>query len=262
VLHEYGISRLLKLPVTGGMPFMVGLDLVIAMPISWLPLVCDYSRYSKGTGPALWGTWVGYFIFSSWMYAIGLAAALATQSPTPDSMVLDLMVGFGLALPAMIIVLFSTFTTTFLDIYSTAVSALNIWPGLGERRGSLACGILGTVLALVFPATAYEGFLLFIGSVFCPLFGVVLADYFFLRQRRYFETGTDPRKIYWYLWGFNPWAFVAWAAGFAFYHYLQRETAWGSSIPSLLAAGLLYLIFMALFSKHQTVSEGRKGGAL
>ena len=258
VLHEYGISRLLASPVTGGMPFMVGLDLVIAMPISWLPLVCDYSRYSKATGPAFRGTWAGYFIFSSWMYAIGLAAALATHSPTPDSMVLELMVGLGLALPAMIIVLFSTFTTTFLDIYSTAVSALNIWPGLGERRGSLACGILGTALALVFPATAYEGFLLFIGSVFCPLFGVVLADYFFLRQKRYFEAGTDPRKSYWYLWGFNPWAFIAWAAGFAFYHYLQRETAWGSSIPSLLAAGFLYLICMRLFSKHQTVSEGRK----
>ncbi len=239
---------------------MVGLDLVIAMPISWLPLVCDYSRYSKDTGTAFWGTWVGYFIFSSWMYAIGLAAALATQSPTPESMVLELMVGLGLAVPAMIIVLFSTFTTTFLDIYSTAVSALNIWPQMGEKRGSLVCGILGTALALMFPATAYEGFLLFIGSVFCPLFGVVLADYFFFRRKTYFEPGTDPKKSYWYLGGFNPWAFVAWASGFGFYHFLQRETAWGSSIPSLLATGVLYLILMGFFHKGLEASGRKKGG--
>jgi len=152
----------------------------------------------------------------------------------------------------MIIVLFSTFTTTFLDIYSTAVSALNIWPRMGERRGSLVCGVLGTLLALMFPAMAYEGFLLFIGSVFCPLFGVVLADYFFFRRKRYFDAGTDPIKTYWYMGGFNPWAFVAWAAGFGFYHFLQQQTAWGSSIPSLLAAGLLYLILMGLF-------QGRPG---
>jgi putative hydroxymethylpyrimidine transporter CytX len=247
VFHEYGLSRLLEAPVKGGMPFMIGLDLVIAMPISWLPLVCDYSRYGKSTGSAFWGTWLGYFIVSSWMYTIGLAAALATQSPTPDSMVLELMVGLGLVVPAIIIVLFSTFTTTFLDIYSTAISALNIWPEMGQSRGSVSCGILGTVLALMFPATAYEGFLLFIGSVFCPLFGVVLADFFFLRRQRYFESGFDRQDIYWYIGGFNPWAFVSWGIGFGLYHLLQRETAWGSSIPSLLATGVIYMILMRLF---------------
>ncbi|MBW1780624.1 MAG: putative hydroxymethylpyrimidine transporter CytX [Deltaproteobacteria bacterium] len=260
VLKEYGLSRLMGVPAKGGMPFMVGLDLVIAMPISWLPLVCDYSRFGKGTGPAFWGTWVGYFIVSSWMYTIGLAAALATQSATPESMVLELMVGLGLAAPAIIIVLFSTFTTTFLDIYSTAVSALNIWPEMGQRRGSLACGILGTVLALMFPATAYEGFLLFIGSVFCPLFGVVLADYFFLRRQRYFETGFDQQGRYWYVAGFNPWAFVAWGIGFGLYHLLQRETGWGSSIPSLIATGVMYLILMQCFGFSSHMGEVEKGG--
>lgn len=247
VLHKYGLSSLMAFSPKESMPFMLGLDIVIAMPISWLPLVCDYSRYGKGTGSAFWGTWIGYFIVSSWMYVVGLGAALATKSTTPDSMVLQLMVDLGLLLPALIIVLFSTFTTTFLDIYSTAVSALNIWPRLGEKRGSLACGILGTALALLFPAAAYEDFLLLIGSVFCPLFGVVLADYFFLRKQRYFESGLRDKDVYWYFNGFNPWAFVAWGTGFGLYHLLQRQTTWGSSIPSLLAAGVIYLTLMAFF---------------
>jgi len=247
LFSQYGWDQLTKISSKGSMPFMVGLDLVIAMPMSWLPLVCDYSRFGKSTPAAFWGTWIGYFLVSSWMYVLGLSAALATGSATPESMVLQLMVGMGLALPAVIIVLFSTFTTTFLDIYSTAVSSLNIWPKLGERRGSILCGILGTALALVFPATAYESFLLFIGSVFCPLFGVVLADYFVLRRGKYFEKDSQGRELYWYAAGFNPWAFVSWAGGFGIYHLLQRATSLGSSIPSLVITGVIYLALMALW---------------
>jgi purine-cytosine permease-like protein len=165
------------------------------------------------------------------------------------------MVGMGLVLPAILIVLFSTFTTTFLDIYSSAVSSLNIWPQFGERRASLICGVLGTALALVFPATGYEGFLLFIGSVFCPLFGVVLADYFMLRKATYFKEDFTHRDRFWYVKGFNPSAFFAWGAGFAIYHLLQKAAAIGSSIPSLVASGLLYLILMQLFETTATPSR-------
>ena len=246
VFAEYGWSRLMAVPAKGGLPFMIGLDLVIAMPISWLPLVSDYSRFSKNTASAFSGTWIGYFILSCWMYTIGLGAALATGSDTPDAIVLELMVGFGLALPALIIVLVSTFTTTFLDIYSTSVSALNIWPNMGASKGVVACGVLGTVLALVFPATAYEHFLLMIGSVFCPLFGVVLADYFIVRKSRYDTGQLNGRGAYWYTGGFNPIAFAAWIVGFALFHYLQQTTSIGSSIPSLLVTGILYIALMGM----------------
>ncbi len=246
VFVQYGWSRLFAAQPKGGMPFMVGMDLVIAMPISWLPLVSDYSRFSRRTRSAFWGSWVGYFLVSSWMYGVGLGTALATNSPTPDALVMGLMVNWGLALPALIIVLFSTFTTTFLDIYSTALSTMNIWPRLGEHRGVVLCGILGTALAMIFPATAYEDFLLFIGSVFCPLFGVVLADYFLLRGGRYVTVSLYQGDGYWYSGGFNARAFVAWGVGFAVYLLLKEYTALGSSIPSLLVAGALYLAFMRL----------------
>jgi putative hydroxymethylpyrimidine transporter CytX len=261
LFSQYGWDQLTKISSKGSMPFMVGLDLVIAMPMSWLPLVCDYSRFGKSTPAAFWGTWIGYFLVSSWMYVLGLSAALATGSATPESMVLQLMVGMGLALPAVMIVLFSTFTTTFLDIYSTAVSSLNIWPKLGERRGSILCGILGTALALVFPATAYESFLLFIGSVFCPLFGVVLADYFILRKGKYFGGASGGGELYWYSGGFNPWAFVSWAGGFGIYHLLQRETSLGSSIPSLVITGVIYLALMGLW-KSEVLNRPGSGTAV
>jgi purine-cytosine permease-like protein len=129
------------------------------------------------------------------------------------------MLKFGWAIPALVIVLFSTFTTTFLDIYSTAISGLNIVPKLGERKGIILGGILGTGVAMVFPALLhYEHFLLFIGAMFCPLFGIVLADYFLLKkglnevEDLYREEGR-----YWFWKGVNPIAILAWAIGFAIY---------------------------------------------
>jgi putative hydroxymethylpyrimidine transporter CytX len=255
VFQEYGWGMLSQIPRKRDFPFMVGMDLVIAMPISWLPLVSDYSRFATDSKRSFWGTWIGYFVVSSWMYLIGLMATLATQSPDPSGVVMNLMLKFGWAIPALIIVLFSTFTTTFLDIYSTAISSLNIFPKLGERTGIWIGGILGIIVAIIFPALLdYEHFLLFIGAMFCPLFGIVLVDYFLIRrgvvdlEDLYKEDGK-----YWFSKGINPLAIIAWAIGFGIYlgfspmlmeKVLQVKASFpwpiGSSLPSMILAGLIY----------------------
>jgi putative hydroxymethylpyrimidine transporter CytX len=255
VFQEYGWSLLSHIPRKRDFPFMVGMDLVIAMPISWLPLVSDYSRFAMDSKRSFWGTWIGYFIVSSWMYLIGLMATLATQSPDPSGVVMNLMLKFGWAIPALIIVLFSTFTTTFLDIYSTAISGLNIFPKLGERTGIWIGGMLGIIVAIIFPVILnYEHFLLFIGAMFCPLFGIVLVDYFLLRRGVIdLEDLYKRDKRYWFWKGLNPHAIIAWAIGFAIYlgfspmlmeKVLQIKAAFpwplGSSLPSMILAGLIY----------------------
>jgi len=189
---------------------------------------------------------------------VGLAACLATRSADPSGAVMELMLKFGWAVPALIIVLVSTFTTTFLDIYSTAISGLNIVPTLGEKRGVILGGILGTATALVFPAILeYEHFLLFIGAMFCPLFGVVLADYFllkkgFLRTEELYKEGGQ----YWFTRGVNPVALLAWIVGFVIYMGfsamlmekvlgIKAVLPWplGSSLPSMIGAGVIYWAF-------------------
>jgi purine-cytosine permease-like protein len=168
---------------------------------------------------------------------------------------MELMLKFGWAVPALIIVLVSTFTTTFLDIYSTAISGLNIVPTLGEKRGVILGGILGTATALVFPMILeYEHFLLFIGAMFCPLFGVVLVDYFILRKGL-LQTEDLYRQggPYWFARGVNPVALLAWVVGFMIYMgfsaMLMEKVLgvkvvlpWpvGSSLPSMIAAGVIY----------------------
>ncbi len=241
-LKTYGWRELWSAAPARTMSSMLGLDLVIAMPISWMPLVSDYARYAAVPGRGLRGTWWGYFVVSSWMFAAGLVVALATGSDAPETALMQLMGGHGLLVPAVAIVLLSTLTTTFLDIYSNAVSAQSLFPKLGTRPLTALAGLAGTGIALFFDATRYEGFLLFIGAAFCPLFGVVLADYFVLKRGRYVAEDLYRRGRYWYAGGVNGRALLAWGAGFGIYQGCARTGfAGGSSIPSLLAAAAIYL---------------------
>ncbi len=98
------------------MPFMTGLDLVIAMPISWMPLVADYSRFARRGAGAFWSTWWGYFLVSSWMFVLGLMATLVTGTAEPHIQMLELMSAAGLAIPALLMVVFSTITSDFPDL--------------------------------------------------------------------------------------------------------------------------------------------------
>ncbi len=228
------------------MPFMIGLDLVIAMPISWLPIVADYSRFSRKTAPAFWNTWWGYFIISSWMYLLGLAATIMTGNPDPGVLILEMMGKIGLAIPALIMVVFSTITSDFPDVYSAACSMMNISSKIKAKTFMWIVGILSILVALVFPAEEYENFLLFIGAMFVPLFGVVLCDYFFLRRRRLnieeiYKTGGE----YWYFKGFNITAIFSWAAGFGVFELITvKGYPIGGSLPSIFVAGAIYFIFM------------------
>ena len=241
-LKTYGWRELWTAPAAPAMRFMAGLDLVIAMPISWLPLVSDYARYASVPGRGLRGTWWGYFLVSSWMFAAGLVAALATGSDAPETMLLRLMGEHRLLVPAVAIVLLSTLTTTFLDIYSNAVSVQSLFPKLGTRPLTALAGIAGTGIALFFDAAKYEDFLLYIGAAFCPLFGVVLADYFILKRGRYEAADLFRRGRYWYAGGVNWRAMAAWAAGFGLYRLCAKtDFAGGASIPSMLAAAVIYL---------------------
>ena len=242
--REFGTGALAAAPKE--MPFMIGLDFVIVMPISWLPVVADYSRFSKKTGSAFWNTWWGYFIVSSWMYILGLMATLVTGDSDPSTLILQMMGKIGMAIPALIMVVFSTITSDFPDVYSAACSMMNISRKVNSNTFMWIAGILSIIVAMIFPAQQYENFLLFIGGMFVPLFGVVLSDYFFIRKRKLnAEAIYKIGGSYWYYKGFNIVALISWAAGFLVFEIIAiAEYPIGSSLPSMFVSGILYLILM------------------
>lgn len=218
----------------GTLPLGIALDLVIAMPISWLPLASDYSRFAK-KGSML-GTWMGYFIFSSWMYFIGLISALGTGETFPTKAMLVL----GLGLPAMLVVALSTVTSDYMDVYSAAASWLNIREKANSNVVMAIAGSVGIVVSLIFPIDQYQNFLLFIGSLFCPLFAIVITDYL-KNGKEYDVEAAISGKKYRYLYGFNPRALFSWAAGVITFWAAGPYV--GGSIPSMIVSALLFLLF-------------------
>jgi len=240
VLANVPLSFLKDIVPDGAFPWGTGFDIVVAMPISWLPLVADYSRFAKNTRSAFKGTWWGYFLVSSWMFILGFFLALATGQSDP----IPGMVAMGFGIIAFMVVLFSTTTTTFLDIYSTAVSFMNVKPQMKEKLASFLFGSIGTVLALFFPVDRYESFLYFIGSIFIPLFGVVLFDYFFYRKKIINLRELSHEKKY------DISALIAWGIGFILYEiFLFFFPIFSASLPSLFAAGGMYLVLKKWIKK-------------
>ena len=240
-IESYGTATPAS-PAGEGLSFMAGLDLVIAMPISWMPLVADYSRFARSGASSFWSTWWGYFLVSSWMFALGLVATLVTGTAEPHLQMLELLGASGLAVPGLLMIVFSTITSDFPDLYSATCSFLNVTEKVSARAFLWLTGVVSVVVALLFPMDRYESFLYFIGAMFVPLFGVVLADYFLLRGRQLDVAAlSDLDGPYGYRGGYNLVALGSWALGFAAYKLLESlQSPAGSSIPSFLLAGLVY----------------------
>ena len=109
----------------------------------------------------------------------------------------------------------------FADVYSAAVSSQNLRERVPQRAAVLVVAAAGVALAAWLgsrPAVAlgnYESFLFLLGSVFVPLFGVFVADYFVLRRQRHDATVLfDPLAPAW-RWR----ALIAWLVGFAMYQW-------------------------------------------
>ncbi|HEX9121902.1 MAG TPA: putative hydroxymethylpyrimidine transporter CytX [Actinomycetota bacterium] len=197
----------------GGLPFWLAVDLVVVMPISWLPLAADYNRFARTGGGGFAGTYWGYLVGNVWFYALGALLVLATGASAD-------VVGIGSAIATvaggallLIALLVGESDNAFADIYSAAVSVQNVTPEVPQRGLVTAIGAVGFLLALVFSVDRYQVFLLLIGSVFVPLSAVFLAHYFVVRRGRYGEEELFART------GTNARALVPWVAGFVLYHW-------------------------------------------
>jgi NCS1 family nucleobase:cation symporter-1 len=240
LLARYDLAALVAQPGSGELAFGLGVDLVVAMPLSWLPLVADYTRFGRPARPVFWGTALGYCLANVWFYALGAAYALALGGGD----LLGAILAASGGLLALGLILVDETDNAFADIYSAAVSTGNLLPQLATPWLTLGYGALCTLLALLAPIGQYQNFLLLIGSLFAPLFGIVLVDHFVVRQRR-IDTAELERRggAYWYLGGWNWPGLLAWAAGVGVFQLIAH--AWpdlGATLPGLAVAGLTYLL--------------------
>ncbi len=216
-----GLGNLMAREGAGGMSMLGAVDLVIAMPISWLPLVADYARHGKSGKSALTGAWTGFALANIWCYSLGVLVALTLPS---EDLVTALLLAQG-GLIALSLILIDEVDNAYGDAYSGAMSAHSLQPGWSIRRWGLLIAALCTALAMVLPMHSLEPFLLLLSSCFVPLFGVMLGRLAF---------GTDAVQLMQKAPAMRWDAVAIWGLGIAFYHLLPYvSTALGSALPTL-----------------------------
>ncbi|MDR1444568.1 MAG: permease [Treponema sp.] len=212
----------------GRLSFALALELSIAMPVSWLPLAGDYCFREKNALNASAAPFAGYFLGSVCMYGFGLFIAVKTGSDF-----FALIAASRFRFIACAVVVFSTLTTAFLDLYSAGVSSRRIVTVKNSRIPVLAIGLFAAVVSAFFPAEQYSGFLTgfltAIGMVFAPLYGVIFIDFFMKRPE-----DKSP-------WGLNLPGLAAALAGMAVYAFCAR-LEWG--IPTLLSLAAVVIIYI------------------
>lgn len=210
----------------GGLSFGAAVELSVAMPLSWLPLISDYTRMAKKMEKASLVSSVTYFCVSCWMYIIGLGAALFTG----ESDIAKIMLLAGISIVGLIVIILSTVTTTFLDVYSAGVSSVSISKKINEKAAAIIVCVIGTVLAILAPVSQFENFLYFIGSVFAPMIAILITDYFILK-RDSTRLKVDKRNL------------MIWLVGFILYRvFMKIDTPVGNTLPVMIIIPMVCMV--------------------
>lgn len=206
--------------------FGFAVELSAAMPLSWLPVIGDYTKDSENSVLETIVSVVSYNVISIWMFLIGMGSAIFTG----ESDIANIFLKAGLGIVGLLVVVFSTVTTTFLDAFSSGVSAKSIFKNLDEKYTGIVVAIIGTILAIIFPMDNITDFLFFIGSVFAPMIAIVFVDFYILKN--------DYSKIQ-----VSKLNFLIWIIGFLIYRYLLTfETILGNTFPDIIVTMIIAFV--------------------
>lgn len=197
--------------------FGAAVELAVAMPISWLTLISDYTREAQKPYKATLASSIVYGMVSCWMYAIGMGAAIFTG----EYDIAKIMMKAGLGIAGLLIIIFSTVTTTFLDAYSAGISAESITKKINGKWVAVIVSLIGIAAAMLYPMDDITNFLYLIGSVFAPMIAIQVADYFILKKE-YSKSAINSRNL------------IIWFVGFVLYRILINiDIVVGNTLPDI-----------------------------
>jgi len=257
------LGALWDAPGEGGLSVWQGADIVVGITVSWIPYAADYTRFSRSRHDALVGTGVGYFVPDAWLLALGAVLVLSYDLSDPAALPAA-VVGAGLATALALFALLVTETDeAFANAYSASVSLQNIFPRVPQPALIVLVTGTATVGALVVDLVAYQSFLFLLGSVFVPLFAVLLADW--LAAGRHYSADDVFAAPAW-----RPGLVAAWIAGFALYQWLYPSgPSWwvdtvaklnppdwgvGATMPSFVASFTLAFALTVAVGRPRTAA--------
>jgi putative hydroxymethylpyrimidine transporter CytX len=262
VLRGGGLEEAWSAPGAGGLSLWVGIDIVVAVTVSWVPLAPDYTRFARTPRAAFWGTGIGYLIPDVLLLSLGAVLFFTHGVTDAAGLPAAVAAGGGAAFLALLALTVTETDEAFANAYSGAVSLQNLFPRISQRVLVVVTTVAGTLGAMTIELVSFQSFLFLLGSFFVPLFAVLLVDWL-ASGRRYDNPQAFGSG------GVRVGPVLAWVGGFVVYQWLSPTgpawwvdqvgrldpPAWsiGATIPSFVASFALAVV-------AATVSAGRETG--
>lgn len=195
--------------------FWLAVDLVIAVTVSWAPLVADYTRFSRDRRSAFFGVGLGYLLPTFFQFGFGSVLVLSRGvDPNHPELILVAIAGGGAAAALALLALTVDETDeAFANVYSAAVSLQNLLPQVPQRLLIGASALIATGGALAIDLRNYQTFLTLLGSFFVPLLGVLVAHWLLSGAHYSAHDIFESPAV-------RPLQIGAWLVGFGLYQWL------------------------------------------
>lgn len=253
-LGHHHFSDLLHKAGKGTITPAIGFDAMLISALTWVPMVSDYTRFGKTKKTAFWAALIGSIPVGFLMNSIGQISAVSLGNANP--LVEMLHQGKIFSTVAFVVIIFATVATAALILYSSAISAVSVFPNVSVKTMSAIIGVVCIVLAITVNLLGdVMGWLSFQGYLLIPLFSVILVDYFIVHKSKYIsEELFNKQGKYRFFKGFNIIGYISWVAG-AITFFAARNSMIGGALISMVISGLFYVVLHKLFAKSGNVDK-------
>lgn len=210
------------------------LSIVIGNFISGGTSTPNFTRFAKTSKIAVIATIIAFFIGNILMFIFGATGAAVFGKPD----IFDVLILQGLAIPAILSLGLNIWSTNNNALYTSGLSITNVSKKSLKLTTALS-GIVGTILA-IYLYNNFVSYLSLLGSMIPPVGAVIIIHYFF-NKNNYNEVGNNEE------WDFR--AIISVVIGIIVGLIIKAGI---TPINSLIAASIVYLIFMVIGKKGET----------
>ena len=234
------IAMVIGINFIGGMDFLVeiapieqwplakGVVIVVGSFAAGAAAQADISRYAKDSKASLYSTIIGYGLGNIFIIIAGYIIVATTQVNNLPKAMIEL----GLGVPALIVLILAQWTTNDNNIYTSSLGFAQIFGG-NRWRYAIIVGVLGSILGAFGIAAHFTDFLNFLGIGIPPMAGVIIADYYLLKEKSF---DIDISSLNNYNWT----AIISWIIGGISGYIIE----WG--IPSFNSLAISFIVYIIL----------------
>lgn len=151
----------------------MGVSAVVGGFMVAVTIAPDVARFASSTGQASFAAVASY----GFGYVLVLTFAGLPGLVVGSVSYIDGLIALGMGTPAMIVVVFATWTTNTNNLYSASLSSSRLFPRVSDWMHTVVLGVLGTVFALLGLADNLVPFLIALSIAIPPISGIYIVHY-------------------------------------------------------------------------------------